>query len=131
MIGLSGILLAACTAPAAEKPAAAAPPPAVAAAPPPAPAPPPASAAPPKGRRPVAVARVQCEVLLSAAPDDRAAASMFYLGYEAAMTHTRTVDIGHVEEIEKHALHYCLEHPHALAATAYRIAIVWEKHLRH
>jgi hypothetical protein len=132
VIGLAGVLLAACAAPAAEQPAAG-PPPAVAAAPPAPPAapPPPVASPPPQGRRSVVVARVRCESLLSAAPDDRAAASMFYLGYEAAAAHVGVVDINKVEAIERRALHYCLQHPHAFATVAYRLALVGAKRKGH
>lgn len=132
VIGLAGVLLAGCAAPTAEQPLAANPPPAVAAAPPAPPAPPPPVAnPPPQGRRPVVVARVRCETLLAAAPDDRAAASMFYLGYEAAAAHVAVVDINKVEEIEERALHYCLQHPHAYATVAYRLALVGAKRMSH
>jgi hypothetical protein len=130
VIGLAGVLLAACAAPAAEQPPAAGPPPPVAAAPP-APPPPLASPPPPQGKRPVVVARVRCETLLSAAPDDRAAASMFYLGYEAAAAHVAVVDINKVEDIEKRALHYCLQHPRTFATVAYRLALVGAKRMGH
>ena len=96
---------------------------------PPPPSPPPVSAAPPPpASRPIAVTRLPCDNLLSAAEDDRAAASMFYLGYAAARTHIAVVDVNQVEDIEKHALDYCLAHPTTPAWIAYRIALTSARH---
>src|SRR5215813_3898744 len=72
-----------------------APPPTTTAAPPPAPPPAPAVApapvaeAPPANRR-VSIRAVRCARLLELPEDDRAAASLFYLGYQASSLRART-----------------------------------------
>ena len=78
---LSGSLCACAQPPEAAAPAAPAPPPVAAAAPAPAPAPVPE---PPPGDRWVSIQGATCERLLELSPDDRAAASLFYIGYQAA-----------------------------------------------
>src|SRR6201997_1414438 len=87
---LSGSLCACAQPPEAAAPAAspptpeaaapAAPPPPVVAAPAPAPAP---VAEPTPSNRWVSIQRATCERLLELSPDDRAAASLFYIGYQA------------------------------------------------
>jgi hypothetical protein len=126
---LIGVLTACAAAPPAPPPATPASPPPVAAAPPPTPAP--AAEVPQLTSRPIVIATLRCESLLSAAEDDRAAASMFYLGYAAARTNTAVIDVSEIEGIEKHALDYCLAHPAAPARIAYSIALAPAGHRRH
>ena len=112
---LSGVLsgsLCACVQP----PDAAAP----AAAPPPPVAPPVAEPTP--GDRWVSIRGATCERLLELSPDDRAAASLFYTGYQAARFRSRTINVGAIPNAEERAESYCAEHPGQPAVEAFRQA---------
>jgi hypothetical protein len=90
------------------------PPAAQAAAPPPpeapAPAPPPAGASAPADHI-VDIQRASCQDLLRLSPDDRDAASMFYIGYQASRLRARTINVGMIPSIEGQAVTYCAENP--------------------
>jgi len=113
---LSGVLsgsgsLCACVQP----PEAAAP----AAPPPPAPAP---VAEPTPGDRWVSIRGATCERLLELSPDDRAAASLFYTGYQAARFGSRAINVAAIPNAEEWAESYCAEHPGRPAVEAFRQA---------
>jgi hypothetical protein len=113
---LSG-LLAACAPtqpPEAAAPPAPSPPPAEAAAPPPTTEP----AAPPVDHV-VNIRRAGCQDLLKLSPDDRSAASMFYIGYEASRFGSSTINVGGIPSIAAQAFTYCQEHPERTAAQAF------------
>jgi hypothetical protein len=79
-----------------------------------APAPPPtqaAAAAPATGDHIVDIQRASCQDLLSLSPEDRDAASMFYIGYQASRFRTRTINVGMIPSIEGQAITYCAENP--------------------
>ena len=122
---LSGVLsgsLCACAQPQeAAAPAAAAPPPPPEAAAPAAPAPPPV-AEPTPGNRWVSIQGATCERLLELSPDDRAAAALFYIGYQAARFGSRTINVGAIPNAEELADGYCAEHPDRPAVEAFRQA---------
>src|SRR5215472_1983461 len=59
-----------------------------------APAPAQAAAAPAPTDHIVSIRRAKCEDLLGLAPDDRAAASMFYIGYQASHLRASTINVG-------------------------------------
>ena len=108
---LSGLLFACVQAP---------PPAAVAPSPPaPAPAPPPAAAAPAPGplseavreQRIVDIRAAGCDGLLGLDNDDRIAAAMFYIGYQASRFWSRTINVGRIPTIGRLALSYCEAHP--------------------
>jgi HdeA/HdeB family protein len=91
---------------------------------PPAPSLPPAQAqAPPPAPAPVDhivnIRRARCEDLLKLAPDDRAAASMFYIGYQASRVRATTINVGMIPSIEEQAITYCEENPDRTVAQAY------------
>ena len=117
---LSGVLsgsLCACVQP----PEAAAP----AAPPPPAAAPAPAPVAEPTpGNRWVSIQEATCERLLELSPDDRAAASLFYIGYQAARLRARTINVGAIADAEAQAYAYCEAHPNRPAVEAFRLAFL-------
>jgi len=102
-----------------------APPPNTAAAPPPPPAVAPPSApvaeAPPANRR-VNIRAVRCARLLELPEDDRAAASLFYIGYQASRLGARTINVGRIPDAEARALSYCEASPNRSAADAFRQA---------
>ena len=110
---LSGLLFACVQAP---PPAAVAPSPPV---PPPAPTPPPAAAAPAPGplseavreQRIVDIRAAGCDGLLGLDNDDRIAAAMFYIGYQASRFGSRTINVGRIPTIGRLALSYCEAHP--------------------
>jgi hypothetical protein len=67
----------------------------------------------------VDIRRAGCQNLLALPPDDRAAASMFYIGYQAARFRSRTIDVGGIPSIEAQALAYCQENPDQTVAQAF------------
>ena len=114
---LSGSLCACVQPPAAAAPAAPTPPPVAAPAPAPAPV-----AEPTPGDRWVSIQGATCERLLELSPDDRAAASLFYTGYQAARFRSRTINVGAIPNAEEWAESYCAEHPGQPAVEAFRQA---------
>jgi hypothetical protein len=114
IIGLVVPLLAAC---APTPPPAPPPPPVPAAAPaPPAPEPPAATA-------PIPIRSLSCADLLGAADDDRAAVSMFFIGYQAALAHLHDLSIGQIQEIEQAALSTCAANQTMTAVRAFAQAV--------
>jgi len=91
----------------------------------PAPAPPPAQAQAAPAAEPmpehhiVTIRAVSCDALLKLAEDDRASASMFYLGYTAQRRGQRRIDVAEISGLEAAALGYCTENPGWPAATAF------------
>ena len=116
---LSGSLCACAQPPEAGAPAAPPPPPVAAAAPAPAPAP---VAEPTPGNRWVSIQGATCERLLELSPDDRAAAALFYIGYQAARFDSRAINVGAIPNAEELADGYCAEHPDRPAVEAFRQA---------
>jgi zona occludens toxin (predicted ATPase) len=125
---LSGSLCACAQPPGAATPAAptpavaaSAPAPAAVTAPAPAPAPAPVAQPTPSNRW-VSIQGATCERLLELSPDDRAAASLFYIGYQAARFGSRTVNVGAIPDAEEWAESYCAKHPGRPAVEAFRQA---------
>jgi HdeA/HdeB family len=114
---LSGLLCACVQPPDAAAPAAPTPPPVAAPAAAPAPA-----AEPTPSNRSVSIQEATCERLLELSPDDRAAASLFYTGYQAARFRSRTINVGAIPNAEEWAESYCAEHPGQPAVEAFRQA---------
>jgi len=113
---LSGSLCACVQPPDAAAPAAPTPP---VAAPAPAPAP---VAEPTPGNRWVSIQEATCERLLELSQDDRAAASLFYIGYQAARFRSRAINVAAIPNAEAWADSYCAEHPGRPAVEAFRQA---------
>ena len=113
---LSGLLFACVQQPPPNTTAAAPPPPPVVA-----PAPAPIAAAPPANRR-VSIRAVRCARLLELPEDDRAAASLFYIGYQASRLGARTINVGRIPDAEARALSYCEASPNQSVANAFRQA---------
>jgi len=111
--GMAGMLLAACAP--VPPPAPTAPPPVATA-----PAPPP----PPPWAEKIKLSTFTCRDLLAADDDDRAYASMIFLGYRLALAHSGTVVIGEVEGIEEAALAACVASPEMTASRAFAEALV-------
>src|SRR5215471_13329850 len=110
---MSGLVLFAC-----------APPPTPAPVPPP---PPPAAPAPDTAmteRHIVTIRTVQCDALLKLSEDDRASASMFYIGYTASRRRQAKIDVAEVSGLEAAALGYCTAYPNWPAAAAFYQAFV-------
>jgi hypothetical protein len=104
----------------AAAPPAPSPPPAPAPAQPAEPAPAPLPAAEPAPvNRIVNIRAAGCQNLMTLSPEDRAAASMFYIGYQAALFRSRTINVGGIRGIEARALTYCQEHPNQTVAQAF------------
>ena len=116
---LSGLLCACAQPQEAAAPAASPPPPAPAPAPPPAPAP---VAEPTPSDRWVSIRGATCERLLELSSDDRAAASLFYTGYQAARFGSRAINVAAIPNAEEWAEKYCAEHPGQPAVEAFRQA---------
>src|SRR5215469_9224332 len=91
-----------------------APPPASAPAPaPPPPAPAPAAESAMTAHNIVAIRNVRCDALLKLSEDDRAAASMFYIGYTASRRGRGRIDVAELSGIEAAALGYCTAYPNS------------------
>ena len=115
---LSGLLLACVQMqpPEATTPPAPSPPPAQAQAPAP---PAPTAAAEPPPDHIVNIRRARCEDMLKLSPEDRAAASMFYIGYQASRLRASTINVGVIPSIEEQAIAYCEENPDRTVAQAF------------
>jgi len=105
-------------------PPAPSPPPASAAAPAATPAPAAATASAPAAKsapadRIVNIQGSRCGDLLKLSPQDRDAASMFYIGYQASRIRARTINVGLIPSIEDQALVYCTENPNEPVAQAF------------
>jgi hypothetical protein len=114
---LSGSLYACAQPPEAAAPAAPPVPPVAAPAPAPAPV-----AEPTPSNRWVSIQGATCERLLELSPDDRAAASLFYIGYQAARFRSRTINVAAIPDAEEWASRYCAEYPGRPAVEAFRQA---------
>src|SRR5437868_15183479 len=85
--------------------------------------PPPPAPTPAAGPAPVDhIVNIQgasCEDLLRLSPEDREAAAMFYIGYEASRVRARTINVGAIPSIEAQAVTYCTENPRRPVAQAF------------
>jgi hypothetical protein len=61
----------------------------------------------------------RCEDLLKLEPDDRAAATMFYIGYQASRLRASTINVGVIPSIQEQAIAYCEENPDRTVAQAF------------
>src|SRR5712691_5198027 len=84
--------------------------------------PPPPVAEPTPSNRWVSIQEATCERLLELSPDDRAAASLFYIGYQAARFGSRAINVAAIPNAEEWAESYCAEHPGRPAVEAFRQA---------
>ena len=84
--------------------------------PPPAPAP---AAEPAPVNHIVNIRGASCEDLLRLSPEDREAAAMFYIGYQASRFRARTINVGVIPSIEAQAVTYCTENPRRPIAQAF------------
>lgn len=114
-------LLAACAQPQPTRPTAPSPAPAPVAAPAPAPAP---AAAPAPEERYVTIQRATCGTYLGLSVDDRAAASMFYIGYTARRFGLRAVNVSKIPTVTGLAVHLCEINPSRSVASAFASAYV-------
>ncbi|HWD56905.1 MAG TPA: HdeA/HdeB family chaperone [Stellaceae bacterium] len=117
LIALPVMLLAACATPPGPAPAPAPAPPPPAAAPPP----PPEAAAP---TAPIPIRALSCAELMGASDDDRAAASMFFIGYQASDAKVRGLSIAQIQAIEEAALQICAAKPQMTAVRAFHEAVL-------
>jgi hypothetical protein len=67
----------------------------------------------------VNIQRAGCEDLLKLSPEDRDAASMFYIGYQASRSRSRTINVSLVPSIAAQAVTYCEENPRRTVAQAF------------
>jgi hypothetical protein len=98
--------------------------PAPPAAPPPPPAPAPAATTQQPVDRYVTIRAATCDRYLALSDDDRAAASMFYIGYQARRFGSRTINVGTIPVIEGRARDYCGVYPSQPVASAFAAAYV-------
>ena len=54
--------------------------------------------------------------------EDRAAASMFYLGYQASRVGARQINVGGLGHVQALVLNYCAAYPNRPVVEAYRAA---------
>jgi hypothetical protein len=116
LIALPALLLAACAQPS--------PPPAAAPAPMPPPAAAPPAPEPAASTAPIPIRTLSCAELIGASDDDRAAASMFFIGYQAAASGVHNLSIAQIQAIEGKALSICAQHQAMPAVRAYHTAVV-------
>jgi hypothetical protein len=102
------------------------PPPAPAPAPPPPmlAAPPPPPPAPAASTAPIPIRTLSCGEMVGAEDDDRAAAGMFFIGYQAAASGVHNLTISQIQEIEDAALKTCAAHPQMAAVRAFHQAML-------
>ena len=86
----------------------------------PPPPPPPAAAAPVPAERWVRIRAVPCSRLTELSDEDRAAASMFYLGYQASRAGARQINVGGLGHVQAQVLSYCVAYPDRPVVDAYR-----------
>lgn len=115
---LSGLLFACAQAQPPEAAAPSAPSPPAASAPAPAPAQPSAAESAPTDHI-VNIQRASCQDLLRLSPEDRAAATMFYIGYQASRLRATTINVGVIPSIEAQAVIYCQQNPDQPVARAF------------
>jgi HdeA/HdeB family protein len=70
----------------------------------------------------VSIRGASCQDLLKLSPDDRAAAAMFYIGYQSARVRAAAVNVPTIPDIEFAAESYCEDHPGRTAAQAFAVA---------
>jgi pyruvate/2-oxoglutarate dehydrogenase complex dihydrolipoamide acyltransferase (E2) component len=84
------------------------------------PAPAPAQAAKPAAAdHVVKILRSTCQDLLRLSPQDRDAASMFYIGYQASHFRATSINVGLIPSTEDQALTYCAEDPNRTVAQVF------------
>jgi len=97
------------------------PPPAPVAAPAPAEVAAPAVAEP--SNRRVSIRTATCGTYLQLADDDRAAATMFYVGYQASRLGAKAINVAGIPATEAQAIRYCEAHRNRPVADAFRLAL--------
>jgi HdeA/HdeB family len=85
----------------------------------PTPAPAPVAAAEPAADRYVTILAATCQTYLGLPDDDRAAASMFYIGYQARRFGSRAINVSAIPSIEGLAVDYCGINPSRTVASAF------------
>jgi hypothetical protein len=70
----------------------------------------------------VDIRAAKCQDLMRLAPDDRAAAALFYIGYQASQLRARTINVAVISSIEAQAFIYCQENPGETVAQAFKQA---------
>jgi hypothetical protein len=63
--------------------------------------------------------RARCEDLLKLSPEDRAAASMFYIGYQASRFRASTINVGVIPALRSRPSAYCEDNPDRTVAQAF------------
>jgi hypothetical protein len=63
---------------------------------------------------------VPCSRLLELSDEDRAAASMFYHGYQASRSGKREINVGGLGHVQALALSYCTAYPDRPVVEAFR-----------
>jgi len=93
--------------------------PPTAAPPPPAPAPAPIEASPAPVDHFVQIRQARCDTFLGLSAEDRAAASMFYIGYQANRFRAGAINVGLIPSIGSMAVNFCLAEPNRRVADAF------------
>ena len=99
-------------------------PPPPAAPPPPAPAPAPAAAPPPAAvqlpaDRVVSIQGAPCSRFLELSEEDREAATMFYIGWQASRSRAQIINVGGIPNIASRSMNYCADNPNRPVAQAF------------
>lgn len=67
----------------------------------------------------VSIRGASCATFLSLSDDDRAAASMFYMGYQASQARLSRVNVGMIPTITGMATDYCSAEPNRTVASVF------------
>jgi HdeA/HdeB family len=67
----------------------------------------------------VQILRATCQDFLRLSPQDRDAASMFYIGFQASRVRATSINVGLIPSIEDQALTYCTEDPNRTVAQVF------------
>lgn len=78
-----------------------------------------ASAEPMQADHFVNIQRATCDNLLKLSEEDRAAATMFYVGYQSSRVRATTINVSSIPSIQAQALAYCEENPRRTVAQAF------------
>ena len=67
----------------------------------------------------IVIRRATCDTFLGLTPEDRAAASLFYMGYSASRFRLKTVNANNIPDIQTRAIENCTAQPERTVAWAF------------
>jgi len=67
----------------------------------------------------VSIQGAPCSRFTELADEDREAATMFYIGWQASRARAQIINVGGIPHIASRAMNYCLDHPNVPVARAF------------